>query len=146
MLGFQENQSYIADTTIALRKRLIIVVSGLPRNRRLPKNYDSKARQMLYDISKMIFSGPKNCLLRRKALLEVREIADLSVQLKFRCYFPAIIRIAFGNEVFSTPKLISSLKRASFLWFFSNWVLFSIIFILSSKRSITIGMEHKNNV
>ena len=64
---------------------------------------------------KMVFSGPKNCLLRRKASLEVKKITDLSVQLKLGCSFAAIIRFAFGNEVFLTPKLISSLKRASFL-------------------------------
>ena len=43
---------------------------------------------------------------------------DLFVQLKLRYSFPAIIRIAFGNEVLLTTKLISSFERATFLQFF----------------------------
>ena len=53
----------------------------------------------------------------------------------------------FGNEVSSTPKLISSLERATYSLFFgTNIKRACFVFILSSKRSISIEIERGKNL
>ena len=109
MLSFQENQSFFHVTI--------------------------RSYQFLYtvcDLLKSLILGWKGWLLGKVGDRYQDSFVKLFVQLvreilpfqgmsgnfknfKFSCYFPAIIRIAFGNEVFLTPKLISSLKRASLL-------------------------------
>ena len=58
----------------------------------------------------------------------------------------AMIHTPFKNEESSTPKLISSLDRATFSMHFQNeyYLAYSLL-ILSSKRSISNGIEWKTN-
>ena len=51
---------------------------------------------------------------RRKASIKVR---------RWICSFPDIIGIAFGNEVFLTPKQIFLLERSTFLLFFEKIIV-----------------------
>ena len=100
----------------------------------------SSIQQHLWDILAL-----KNKIYISKELSPISQ--SLTWSQKDDCSFPAIIRIAFGNEVSLTPKLISSLKRATFSFFFRNkYCLVYLLFILSSKRSISIRMELKNSV
>ena len=100
----------------------------------------SSIQQHLWDILAL-----KNKIYISKELSPITQ--SLTWSKKDDCSFPAIIRIAFGNEVSITPKLISSLKRATFSFCFRNkYCLVYLLFILSSKRSISIRMELKNSV
>ena len=70
-------------------------------------------------------------------------------QLEFRklsFFLSAMIHTPFKNEESPTPKLISSLDRATFSLHFQNeyYLAYSLL-ILSSKRSISNGIEWKTN-
>ena len=71
----------------------------------------SSIQQHLWDILAL-----KNKIYISKELSPISQ--SLTWSKKDDCSFPAIIRISFGNEVSLTPKLISSLKRATFSFFF----------------------------
>ena len=63
----------------------------------------------------------KNNIYRSKELSSRRK-ASIKVR-RWICSFPDIIGIAFGNEVFLTPKQIFLLERSTFLLFFEKIIV-----------------------
>ena len=61
-------------------------------------------------------------------------------------FLRAIILTAFGNEKPLTPKVLSWIDGAQGFFLFSKYYLAYLVFILSFKNCISIGMEQEMNL